>query len=128
VVGHSQFAEPDRRKSDGDERRSAFYFFDPVRRRGSAKQCLWLGPGGYSCGCARWRHTYTNSDADGDSDSYAYSNTFSITYACTERDTDAHARSAQGYAKASADSASSPDAAVEASRKLKVKSVTKLRH
>jgi len=126
VVGHSQFAEPDRRKSDGDERRSAFYFFDPVRRRGSAKQCLWLGPGGYSCGCARWRHTYTNSDADGDS--YAYSNTFSITYACTERDTDAHARSAQGYAKASADSASSPDAAVEASRKLKVKSVTKLRH
>jgi hypothetical protein len=38
-----------------------------VRNSGAAKQCIWLGQGGYF-GRGDWRHALTDTDADGIAD------------------------------------------------------------
>ena len=57
-----------------------------MRRRGSAQQCLWLGPGRYFC-CRGRRHTYADAhcycDGDRDSHSQCYCNRHAPTHANT---------------------------------------------
>jgi hypothetical protein len=88
------------------------YQFHPVRRCGPAKQCLWLGPGGYPCRSGRPfaiadAYSYGNSDGDANCNSVAECNSHSYTYgnndALTYGDSDSYA---QGKAQTSADSAS----------------------
>jgi hypothetical protein len=80
-----------------------------VRRRGSAEQRLWLGPGEYFCGGRRhfaYAHTHPYTDT------YTYSDSFGITYteftaAVTHANTYGYGNSyPKGNTEASADSAS----------------------
>ena len=71
MVCDAEPAKSNRRQSDSDEQRSAFYFIDSMRSRGPSKQRLWLGAGRYSC-CGGRR--YTNADAHCYSDSDRHAN------------------------------------------------------
>ena len=92
-----------------------------MRNSGAAKQCIWLGQGGYF-GRGDWRHALTDTDADGIADtiltrrhpdihtytygngdsvsnSYRYTNSDSNGYADTDGNPYAHAMSVRqaGY-------------------------------
>jgi hypothetical protein len=58
-----------------------------VRHRGSTKRRVWLGSGGYFCGCER---RIANSDSDGNCNSHGYSDGHSYSYSNAQ--TDAHAQ------------------------------------
>jgi hypothetical protein len=90
-----------------------------MRRCGPAKQCLWLGPGGYLSGGGR-RFTYAYAHANAYAYAYAYANSngyryrdtyhdsSAITFADPDFNATAHSNSKRYSAiKASADSASS---------------------
>jgi hypothetical protein len=76
MVGDAEPAKSNRRQSDSDEQRSAFYFIHSVRHGGAAKQCLWLGPSRYFCGCERRiANTDTYSESNPHIDAYCHTNT-----------------------------------------------------
>ena len=80
-----------------------------MRRCGPAKQCLWLGPGGYLSGGGRrfaYAHTHANSNGYRCRDTYHDSS--AITFADPDFNATAHSNSKNYSAiKGSADSASS---------------------
>jgi hypothetical protein len=84
-----------------------------MRRCGPAKQCLWLGPGGYlSGGGRRFAYAHTHANSNGYPYGYGYRDTYhdssAITFADPDFNATAHSNSKKYSAiKASADSASS---------------------
>ena len=84
-----------------------------MRRCGPAKQCLWLGPGGYlSGGGGRFAYAHTHTYAYAHSNGYRYRDTYhdssAITFADPDFNATAHSNSERYSAiKGSADSASS---------------------
>jgi hypothetical protein len=92
LVSHSKPQKPDHREPRRLGQRSAFYFFHPVRRRGATKQRIWMGPGGYFCGCERRiansdAYSYAdgngNGDADGNPNREPHCNSIGNGYAAT---------------------------------------------
>ena len=65
-----------------------------MRRPNTSKQRVWLGPGGYFCGCER-RIANSDSERDGNSDTNTYSNAHGYSdghsYSYSNAQTDAHA-------------------------------------
>lgn len=80
-----------------------------MRRRGTTKQRLWLGPGGYPGG--GWRR-FANADT------YGYTNADSTNNSNADSDCNTHTTSkpdtdSQGDAESSSDPASAPDSVTE---------------
>jgi hypothetical protein len=76
-----------------------------VRHRRSTKQRVWLGPGGYFCGCQR-RISNSDSDCDGNSDCNTYSD--------AHRYSDGHSYSySQAHAQVCADTEASSHTAAQ---------------
>ena len=62
-----------------------------MRHRRSTKQRVWLGPGGYFCGCER-RIANSDSDRDGNSDTNTHRDSDRHSHSYSNAQTHAHAQ------------------------------------